>query len=240
MVELIDLEKKFEDFLNNIDNNISIDKKDEKVYISVSNNIEEENLLSFLKELFVFEKEFAKLERNNVLLNLRELDVEKLAISFKLAMETDDLSDSLMILNLINLVKTYNSLDDSFFENEDIYIKDIEDLVDLKIEIKPELQQFINKISIYFLSMLKSYNKYSFTVLDEYDSLPNLYLFIFNSCDFLTLCGIFANAEPFSTDKCIYLNNSLECMVNLQLKGNMAISFMGDFLKGSNNDNSNE
>ena len=152
-------------------------------------------------------------------------------------MKTEDLSDSLLILNLINLVKSYNSLDDSFFNNDEIYVKDIEDLVDLKIEIQPELQDFINKLSIYFLSMLKSYNKYSFTVLDEYQSLPNLYLTIFNSCDFLTLCGIFANAEPFSTDKCIYLNNTLECMVNLQLKGNIAISCVSDFLKGFENGN---
>ena len=224
-------------FLTKTCSDITYNESDSNVNIIISNSIDKSELLKFLEELFKIEKELTKQNKNNVFLRLKDLNTEKLADVFRLAMKTEDLSDSLLILNLINLVKSYNSLDDSFFNNDEIYVKDIEDLVDLKIEIQPELQDFINKLSIYFLSMLKSYNKYSFTVLDEYQSLPNLYLTIFNSCDFLTLCGIFANAEPFSTDKCIYLNNTLECMVNLQLKGNIAISCVSDFLKGFENGN---
>lgn len=224
-------------FLTKTCSDITYNESDSNVNIIISNSIDKSELLKFLEELFKIEKELTKQNKNNVFLRLKDLNTEKLADVFRLAMKTEDLSDSLLILNLINLVKSYNSLDDSFFNNDEIYVKDIEDLVDLKIEIQPELQDFINKLSIYFLSMLKSYNKYSFTVLDEYQSLPNLYLTIFNSCDFLTLCSIFANAEPFSTDKCIYLNNTLECMVNLQLKGNIAISCVSDFLKGFENGN---
>lgn len=224
-------------FLTKTCSDITYNESDSNVNIIISNSIDKSELLKFLEELFKIEKELTKQNKNNVFLRLKDLNTEKLADVFRLAMKTEDLSDSLLILNLINLVKSYNSLDDSFFNNDEIYVKDIEDLVDLKIEIQPELQDFINKLAIYFLSMLKSYNKYSFTVLDEYQSLPNLYLTIFNSCDFLTLCGIFANAEPFSTDKCIYLNNTLECMVNLQLKGNIAISYVSDFLKGFENGN---
>ena len=134
-----------------------------------------------------------------------------------------------MILNIVNLLKIYNSLDDSFFENPDIYFSSLDDIVDTKLTLDEDLVNLTKQISIYFLSIIKSYNKIRFTQLDEYIELPNLFKLIFLSNDFLTIAGMFSVSLPFSTDECVIVKDSFKYISSMMIKNNIGMEFINSF-----------
>lgn len=211
---------------------VNVTKEEDKIKIKVLDTIDLEDLNTLILELFDYENKLQPEEKNNILLILKDLSVDKLAEVFKVALRTDNLSDPLLTLNIINLIKTYNSLSDEFFADENIYINSMEDFIDLKYEIQEELQAFIKQLSIYFISLFKSYNKLIYTPLDNHISLPIVYKNIFMATDLLTLSGIFAASPNFNTDECIYITDALEVLLLLQEKTNISTCLMNDFLKG--------
>lgn len=208
--------------------------------IIVKNDISKTDLLEFLDKLYTVETELCKKEKNNILLNLRDLDYTSLAEAIRFSLNRQDLCDSTMLLNILNLIKIYNSLDDEFFEDENIYVSSVDELLDLKMELTDDLKAFTKQLSIYFISLFKSYNKTIFTPLDYHIDLPVIYRNLFLSTDLMTLSGIFATSEDFNIKECVYINNAIEYLCNLQEKNVMTISLMNDFLKGLKNDNSCE
>ena len=83
--------------------------------------------------------------------------------------------------------------------------------------------------------MFKSYNKTNYTPLDKHKPLPKLYKALFMTSDFLTLSGIFSVSKPFSTEECVYLDDAVECLINLQLKGQFGIDFLNDLVEETQN-----
>jgi hypothetical protein len=142
-----------------------------------------------------------------------------------------------MLLNIINYIKSGTKLNDVFFENENIYVTSIVDLLNLKLAIKKELDEFIRKLSIHFIALFKSYNKLSFTPLDKHIQLPNIYKSIFLSSDILTLSGIFALSKNFEIDECVYIEDAYHILNELLLKSSIGINLMNDFLRMRNGDN---
>ena len=199
-------------------------------------NISKEELLQLLQQVYDYENK--EENKDVVFLKLKGLSVDLLAESIKYSLTRDDLKNPLMILNIINLIKIYNTLDDSFFENEDIYVSSIEELLDLKLSIGNELKQFIKQLSIYFVSLFKSYNKTSYSPLDNHIKLPSVYDRIFLSSDLLTLSGILSVSPAFSTDECVYIEESLLYISNIMRKNIMATGMINLFLEGLNNGNS--
>ena len=87
--------------------------------ITFSPSITAEKLVENLN--IIFESEY-KNSKDIFLTNLKGLDIELITEGLKFALNYKNLKDSLMLLNILNLIKTYNTLDDSFFMNENIYI----------------------------------------------------------------------------------------------------------------------
>lgn len=162
-----------------------------------------------------------ELYENDVIcmIDLKPLPVEDKAEIIKYAMSKEDLDDPLMIMNLYNFVKVYNTLEDSYFEAPDIYVNSVEELLDLKLAISKELKEFTRQISIYFMSLFKSYNKMVYTSADEHKPLPPLYNTIFTVSDFLTLSGIFAKTPEISTKDLVYIDNAQTVLAMLITKG---------------------
>lgn len=209
-----------------------------KIYkIKPNNNIDKDELLSLLTQIYDIEN--AENYNDVIYLNLKGLSVDLLSEAIKYSLSREDLKNPTMILNIINLIKIYNTLDDSFFENENIYVSSIEDMLDIKLSLRNEIKAFSKKLSIYFISLFKSYNKLSFNPLDTHIELPNIYSAIILSSDILTLSGIFSTSEPFSTNECIYIDNSFKYISSLLTKNFMTINFMDDFFKGFSDGTSN-
>lgn len=218
---------------------VSYEESDNLFKIKVSSKIVKSDLIDFLMKLYTFETELTDNKANCVYLDLKGLDIESLAEAIRCSLTREDLVDPIMILNIINLIKIYNTLSEEFFASDNIYVSSIEELLDLRLEISEELKEFSKKLSIYFISLFKSYNKVVFTALDEHIALPNIYKAIFLSTDLLTLSGIFSDSEPFSTDECVIIDNAFEYLMALQEKNNLCLGLMDSFFKRFNNDNSN-
>lgn len=201
--------------------------------VIVSKDIPEIALLGFLKCFFDFEIS------SNVTfkLNLKNLTTENKVSAFKYALTRDDIIDARMILNLFNLVKIYNTLDDSYFESDDIFVNNIEELLDIKLELQSELKVFAKTISIYFISLFKSYNKVTYTPLDEHMELPRMYSIMFMSSDLLTLSGIFSISESFSTEDCKYIDGAFVYLKDLICKSSMGNDLIMKFMEGFKNGN---
>ena len=222
--------------VNKYQNVTSIEEKETLLKVNVNSNIDKQTLKELLTEVYALEKELSDKNENNIGINLKGLNTELLVCAISYSLTLEDLSDPLMILNIFNLIKIYNTLDQSFFENADIYVNSIEDLLDLRLELQEDLDTFIKQFSIYFISLFKSYNKLTYTPLDKHKPLPKLYKALFMSSDFLTLSGIFSVAKPFSTEECVYLDDAVECLINLQVKGQLGINFLGDLMERQQND----
>ena len=215
--------KEFETFKGVIVNN------DNEVI--VSNDVGDKDILiDFLSKLYDFEKNSS--DKGKIKLNLKGLTTEFKIEAFKYSLTRDDICDPYMILNMFNLIKIYNTLDDSYFSSPVIYINSIEELLDIKLELQSELKQFAKQISIYFLSLLKSYNKTSYTPLDQHQELPLLYGHIFQFSDFLTICGIFSITEPFSTEECKYIDDAFVYIKLLVEKSMISDNLLMKFIGG--------
>lgn len=201
--------------------------------VIVSDKISETVLLDFLKKFFDFE-----IENNRTFqLNLKNLTTENKVSAFKYALTRNDIIDARMILNLFNLVKIYNTLDDSYFESDDIFVNNIEELLDIKLELQSELKVFAKTISIYFISLFKSYNKVTYTPLDEHMELPRMYSIMFMSSDLLTLSGIFSISESFSTEDCKYIDGAFVYLKDLISKSSLGNDLIMKFMEGFKNGN---
>ena len=201
--------------------------------VIVSDKISETVLLDFLKKFFDFE-----IENNRTFqLNLKNLTIENKVSAFKYALTRNDIIDARMILNLFNLVKIYNTLDDSYFESDDIFVNNIEELLDIKLELQSELKVFAKTISIYFISLFKSYNKVTYTPLDEHMELPRMYSIMFMSSDLLTLSGIFSISESFSTEDCKYIDGAFVYLKDLISKSSLGNDLIMKFMEGFKNGN---
>ena len=171
-----------------------------------------------------------------IYLNLKGLPIETLAEIIRYALNRDDLNDPLLILNIINLIKVYNTLDDAYFDSNDVYVSSIEDFLDLKLELVDDLAKFAKRVSLYFLSLFKSYNKFVYTPMDKHYMLPNIFRNIFLSTDLLTLSGIFSDAENFNTSECVLIEDAILYITSLLMKGNMSSELIEMFLKDNTND----
>lgn len=188
--------------------------------IKVLNSIDEESLSSFLS---------LATDNDDLLLDFKDLDEKKLLIVFKYAMENVNKSSPLITLNLFNLLKTYNTMDESFFDNKDIYFKNLIQMVDVKLDLENEIKEFLKKYSMYFLSLIKCYNKLSYTPLETVTPLPKLFQVLFSMMDFGTAAGIFSRSPAINTDETLQLENAYEYLGLMLVKTGMSINFLADF-----------
>ena len=105
-----------------------------------------------------------------------------------------------------------------------------EDLLDIKLELSEDLAKFQKQLSIYFISLFKSFNKTSYEPLDKHIDLPETFKNIIMALDILTLSGIFSVSEPFMTSDCIYINNANLIMFELLAKGSLSAHLINNLL----------
>lgn len=222
-----------EDFIEYISSfeEINILHQDENDIITFSNDISNENLIKHLEYIYSYENLQKEI---NILCNLKNLSLDKLINAFKYALSREDLKDPLMLLNIIAIIKNDNTLDDSFFENKNIFISSIDDMLDLRIGLKSEIKAFKKQLSIYFLSLFKTYNKTHFMPSDNIVELPNIYNAIMLSIDLSVISGIFATSESFNTNECVYIKDAYKYLSNLMMKNAISMAFFKEFVENNN------
>ena len=221
--------------LNNTDATFEKNGEDSQIItIKPHTNILKEDLINLLKN--IYDTENQEDYKHTIFLRLKGLPADLLVESIRYSLSREDLKNPLMILNILDLVKVYNTAHDSFFENEDVYVSSIEDLIDLRMALKTELKEFSKKLSIYFLSLFKSYSKTSFTPTDNPVEIPNVFSAIILSSDLFTLSGIFSSSNTFNTDECMYVKDAIKYVSNLLMKNAISMSFFNQFVGEENGD----
>ena len=208
--------------LSNEDVNITDDEYLTIKIISTKNK----TITDYLKLIYEYEN---SIEKNNVLLDLKSLSLNELTEAIKYSLSFEELNDAVMLLNIINLIKTYNNLEDLFFESKDVYFNNLEELLDLKLSLRNELKEFSKKLSIYFISLFKSYPKTSYTPTDVHIKLPKIFSNIILGTDLYTLSGIFSFSNTFDTKECVYIEEAFKYISNLLMKNSISMAFFDAF-----------
>lgn len=191
-----------------------------------------EDVITVIKEVDSKIRDYNTNNENQVILmfDLKGATTYQKIEAIKYAFNTPTLEDPLMQLNLYNLIKSYNNMNDEFFNSSDIYFNSVEELLDVKLALSKEIKAFIRQLSIYYMSLFKSYNKLFFTPSDEHINLPTLYKNMILTSDLLTLSGIFAKSPEFSTNDLIYIDDAYIYLTALITRSNNSMNLIDDFL----------
>ena len=180
--------------------------------IKVNTEVSGATILPFLKEYCDLQSE----EKDwDYCLDLKGMNQEALVAVIRYCLSREDLKDKLVILNIIGLIKPCNSLDDEVFKSEDIYFNSLTEFLDFKLLLNENLKEFCTTLSIYYVSLFKSYAKLEISFLDDARDMPSLYGTIIASLDFFTLGGIFSKARPFNTDACFVIKSAAAYVAHL-------------------------
>lgn len=189
--------------------------------IKVNKEVSPADILSFVKEYCDLQ---ADEEEWNYYLDLKGVNQKALIEAIKYMLSREDLKDKLVILNIISLIKPCNSLDDEVFKSEDIYFNSLTEFLDFKLALNENLKEFCTTLSIYYVSLFKSYAKLEISFLDDARDMPSLYGTLIASLDFFTLGGIFSKARPFNTDACFVIKSAAAYVSNLADKNKITSS----------------
>lgn len=135
-----------------------------------------------------------------IFINLKPLNIQKIQEILSVFLKYDKLTNASVLFNIILLLKTYNTLEDEFFNNKNVYYSSLEDFLDIKNGLKSNIKELNTKLSIYFISIFRSLNKFEFSFIDNPVQIPELYKNILLSVDVFTIGGILSNNNGF-TDK---------------------------------------
>lgn len=164
--------------------------------ISFSDSIAVNEIVDIIKKVNDIEIEYGL----NIFINLKPLNIQKIQEILSSLLKCDRLSNASILFNIILLLKTYNTLEDEFFNNKNVYYSSLEDFLDIKNGLKSDIKELNTKLSIYFMSIFRSLNKFEFSFIDNPVQIPELYKNILLSVDVFTIGGILSNNNGF-TDK---------------------------------------
>lgn len=114
---------------------------------------------------------FASVDPEEILA-IKELPLEEKVKCFRYFLTTDILTNVSVISNIYLLINGISSIDDNALKDERIFFKSLEEYVDIKLEIRKELDQYSIKVLEYYLGIIQGLD----VQLDELKShIPNSY-----------------------------------------------------------------
>ena len=172
--------------------------------ITFSDTIESIDIVELIKKINNIENE----SKISIAINLKPLNIQKIQEILSLLIKYEKLTNASIIFNIILLLKTYNTLEDDFFNNKHVYYSSLEDFLDIKNGLKYDIKELNTKLSVYFISIFKSLNKFEFSFIDNPVQIPELYTNILLSIDIFTIGGILSNNNGFSDKDMLMIKDS--------------------------------
>lgn len=172
--------------------------------ITFSDKIESIDIVELIKKVNIIENE----SNISITINLKPLNIQKIQEILSLLIKYEKLTNASIIFNIILLLKTYNTLEDDFFNNKNVYYSSLEDFLDIKNGLKYDIKELNTKLSVYFISIFKSLNKFEFSFIDNPVQIPELYTNILLSIDIFTIGGILSNNNGFSDKDMLMVKDS--------------------------------
>lgn len=214
--------------VNELRNTIKDVKED--VFLSFDESLSVNDLTNQVKEVLELENEELPC---HIFLCLKKFShAHKLSI-LKYAMHYDNLCDLVLLLNILNLIKCYNDLEDSFFKDDYILFDAIDDMLDYSVELTEDITYLKRELNLAFLSVFKSYHKFTYADTDNFKPcLTKLLHHLLLSCDLLTLSSIFATSESINTNDCYYVKNAMFYIQELFSKNAIFQELTTNIIKG--------
>lgn len=158
--------------------------------------------------------------RDSIVFNykLKGKSVDLLVKIIKYALSNDAYVNPLILTNILFLIRPYNTLEDSFFQMDSIYISNIEDFIDLKSESKTILRAFNTKVVMYYMSCIKSLNKIEYNFMDKPVKLPKLVATTLSSIDMFTLAAMMSNMDEISSNDLMLVEDAIPVVVEMGAK----------------------
>lgn len=201
----------------------SVLKSSDDRTITFDENLKSEEMIGIIGKLLKYESE------NNVHygFQLKKLGAEKVSSILRYAMKLENLENPSILFNVILLLKTYNSLNDAFFEDENVWFDSLEDFLDVKCELKQDIKGFNTKLAIYFISCLKSLGKFEYSFIDNPVEIPETFKNILTSIDIFTVSGILSNNNGYSDKDMKLIRNAYAYVSEIVSKMNMVDRMFG-------------
>ena len=162
---------------------------------------------------------------------LKNLSTETLIKCLKFAINRETLINSSLILNINLLINGYNTLDDSLFESEEVYVNDLEQLLDVKLDLSDDIRALQTTVTYWYLGCLKSMYKTDYTYLDTVVEVPMLCKRILAASNFLTLSQIMVKADNIETGKLPLVADAYSIVADIVETSGIANQILGSLIK---------
>lgn len=114
---------------------------------------------------------FSQLNPGEVL-DIKNLSTDDKILCFKYFLGSDAITNVSVISNLYLLINGISGIDDNTLDDERVFFNSLEEYVDVKLDIKDEIDAFNIKLLEYYLGVIEGLN----VTLDELKShIPNTY-----------------------------------------------------------------
>lgn len=163
-------------------------------------------------------------------MNLKGKPIDEIAQALREAMADLNTVDPDTVLNLMNLVGSYNTLDQSFFDSPLVWVSSLEEFLDLKIALKYEIREFATLVNRYLLSCIKYAAKTEFTFLDHVRTVPPLIDIILKNSTFLQLSAIAAKGVNIDTKDSFLIENANVYVTAISYNTANAFRLMDQFI----------
>lgn len=164
-------------------------------------------------------------------LHLKNFSTENKIYILKDAMSDKELQDPVLLLNIFNLIKNYNSYDDSYFSYEYTMFKDLEEILQIKLELKTDIKEYKTELAFWFLSCLNSLQKIEYTYADTVYSIPKAYKAILDQSDLILISNFINKANNIETKDLVLVDMAYAYITNICRKLAVTDTLLNDIGK---------
>lgn len=185
------------------------------------------SVLSLL--LYLEEKEFED-RRSSLVISLKGLSTEDLVKAYQCVLRRETLINPTIIINISLLINGYNTLDDSLFTSKDVFESSLDQLIDVKLELKQDLKDLQKNLAYWYLGCIKYMSKVEYTYLDDVQKMPNLYYLLIISQSFMSLSSIIQKTSDLDWNTLPIVENAYFTITQLASKSNIDASLLNAIL----------
>lgn len=160
---------------------------------------------------------------------IRNLELDQKIEYFKSILKNLDNENPIDILNVYRLINSYNTFDDDFFNDENSYICDISEFIDIKMTLTSEIEEFCTILVTWYLSVLASCDVRADNDVDSLVDMPMLVYGFFTSATIPVMASIMNSIDMSQIDmtKLYHVKNAFVLMSNMF----RTQSFVASYLK---------
>lgn len=166
--------------------------------------------------------EFETTSSHSIDILIKNLSYEHRKEAMRLALKTPTIVNNIFLTNIFCLVKQSNTFNEAYFNNEQVFVNDEVELLDILDDLEVEIAEVTKTLAEYYVSILKTCH-----LVDAVENNPNavklesLYVFLFDCMDVTMMAKVLSSVK----DPSIWETKKI-VLDGLNYLGSMASKFM--------------